>query len=1048
MKRSGILFIAALAALLGSLTAAWGTMLERDRELRGFANPAANAQLPFFMPRLGINADLTTYHVDELTEEMLRIQAAGILWIRQPFNWMDFQPDSADVARYQPLLDTIRQSGELRLIAVLSDPDGTPPELEAFSAAAGRLASQYGDLIDIYQVWDEPNLGAAWGGEPRVAEYAALLNAAYTAIHSNDAHATVLTAALAPTLEINAQNISDLVYLDALYRLGLRDFSDGIAAKPYGFDFSPTEAPDPHVLNFGRLILLREIMEQHKDHLTPLWASEWGWNALPVGWQGSPSIWGSVTQEMQVEYTLEALSLVETRYPWVGGMILSSWQPRTQPADSAQWGFALRSHGGSPTTLYSALVAAQAARQSLQTAAPVGLHHARTPYAEYSGVWTLGDFGADIGWVGDSQVAFTFRGDALSLLVREGGYTGYLYITVDDKPANALPLDSNGDAYLLLTSDTLLPETRLTPVARNLGDGVHRARIRADRGWDQWALMGFAVGTEDKTAPYHHQIALAALSACLAGISMVIFGRQISWLPTARVLHGLLMRISEARRLMLAALASLIMMTGLLMTWRDAAPEFLRREPVQLGLAIASAGLLYLNPAIIISIVCVVILLILFCYQPLHGLMLTLIFAPFFLFPVELYRFAFPMSELLVLITFAAWLFRAAYAWAQRRQMGSRSTHSFQWSRVDLFLAAYVAIGIVTLIWTEYRQLAITELRTLFLEPVLFYIVLRAGSLQGQQIRRLIDALIISGVLVAGIGLFLYVRGEAIITAEDGVRRLASVYGSPNNVALWLGRCLPFALALVLSRITAYQRWLYACACALLVITIMLTFSAGAIALGIPAILITIVPLSIGRRSLLPLAGLVVATVAALPFTAQFPRFARLFDPSEGTNFFRVRVWQSAIALIRDHPITGIGQDQFLNFFRGRYILPDAWQEPNLSHPHNFVLDIWLRLGIVGVLLFTALFGTLLHTFWRLRMRFRHDPSLKAVAIGALGATVHLLVHGLVDNSLFVNDLIYAFMLLCGLAVILDQHKPTENDASSAHQNMRSIDVNAKLIVK
>ena len=59
----------------------------------------------------------------------------------------------------------------------------------------------------------------------------------------------------------------------------------------------------------------------------------------------------------------------------------------------------------------------------------------------------------------------------------------------------------------------------------------------------------------------------------------------------------------------------------------------------------------------------------------------------------------------------------------------------------------------------------------------------------------MVDALIIAGLLVAIIGLWQYLNGEAIITAEGGSRRLASVYGSPNNVALILGRCIPFALA-------------------------------------------------------------------------------------------------------------------------------------------------------------------------------------------------------------------------------------------------------------
>ena len=43
-------------------------------------------------------------------------------------------------------------------------------------------------------------------------------------------------------------------------------------------------------------------------------------------------------------------------------------------------------------------------------------------------------------------------------------------------------------------------------------------------------------------------------------------------------------------------------------------------------------------------------------------------------------------------------------------------------------------------------------------------------------------------------------------------------------------------------------------------------------------------------------------------------------------------------------PCGAIGLDQFLYLYP-RYMHPDAWREPNLSHPHNLLLDFWLRLG-------------------------------------------------------------------------------------------------------
>jgi O-antigen ligase len=165
-----------------------------------------------------------------------------------------------------------------------------------------------------------------------------------------------------------------------------------------------------------------------------------------------------------------------------------------------------------------------------------------------------------------------------------------------------------------------------------------------------------------------------------------------------------------------------------------------------------------------------------------------------------------------------------------------------------------------------------------------------------------------------------------------------------------------------------------------------------------------------------------VATAGAALTTLalRFERFARLLDFGEGTTFFRLRVWESAIQMIRERPLTGLGLDQFLYAFQGRYMMPDAWQEPYLSHPHNLILDFWTRLGILGaaLLLWTQI------AFWRAALalyRAGREPLPRALVIGVMGCMVNTLAHGLVDNSIFVQDLIYAYMLLLGIIGQLKQ---------------------------
>ncbi|MEO0565597.1 MAG: O-antigen ligase family protein, partial [Chloroflexota bacterium] len=303
-------------------------------------------------------------------------------------------------------------------------------------------------------------------------------------------------------------------------------------------------------------------------------------------------------------------------------------------------------------------------------------------------------------------------------------------------------------------------------------------------------------------------------------------------------------------------------------------------------------------------------------------------------------------------LTLGAWVAKHIVKAADDYQ---RSVLQWQWPKLkalDWGVIGYVAIATVSLSWAALIEPALTEYRTLVIEPALFYLMLRSEIRTRDAMLRMVFVLMFAGLLMSVIGLGMYAFGAGIITAEGDARRLAGVYGSPNNVALFLGRTLPFALAYALVASKPWQRW-FAIVC--LVVgggTTLLTQSVGALFIGLPVAFAVVLLLIYRRRAVVPLLLLVTLSVGMGAFLLQYPRFARVLDFTSGTNFFRLRVWESAINVIADSPIRGLGLDQFLYAFRGRYILPDAWQEPDLSHPHNWLLDFWTRLGLAGVLVF------------------------------------------------------------------------------------------------
>ncbi len=1040
MRRQFLIFLITLAVLSGSLVTAGATLRDRDDSLRGYVDPTQTSDLPYRLPRLGVNADLTLYPPDQLGHQLDLMQQAHMTWVRQLFYWDQIEPQSGVYQwhKWDAVVQAFAHYPNLKLVAVLmnspqwahegDDPTAPPTTPSDFAAFAQAFAARYGDSIDYYQIWDEPNLTAAWGGgTPHPADYLALLQAGYQAIHAADIGATVIAAALAPTDDPGPQNISDLRYLQNLYQLGAAPYLDAAAAKPYGFNFSPDDRRvREDTLNFSRIVALREIMVQYGDGKKALWASAWGWNSLPANWSGSPSIWGQVSADQRTAYTLAALDRADREWPWIGGMIVQQWQPAAPPADP-QWGFALIDSQNQPTQLWQAL------KDRPQSGAINGLYFPATPYARYSGVWTFGNLGADIGWVQDSQANFTFSGSDLSLLLREDNYDAALYVTVDGRQANAATHDASGNTFINLKSDSLQPELNLDSVARGLGAGNHTLHLTADRGWDRWALAGYAVSSGNLADPFNRQIAIALLTAIISAAAALVTALRFNWQPVRQRTALVWDRLGGAGQIAISVITALALMIGLLLTWSEAVPNLFRREPVQLGLAILTAGLIYVHLHVIITVAAAIILFLIVYHRLDLGLMLTIFFAPFFLFPVELYRFAFPMSELITLITAAAWILRTLAAWGRQRQSeaGFLPARHLRLNPLDYGVLALVLLGAISLLWAAERGAALTELRTLLIEPALFYVMARTVVRDRKTLLRLIDALLIAGIVVAVIGLFQFVTGESVITAEEGTRRLASVYGSPNNVGLFLGRCIPFLLAFLLVRVDRPRRVFAGIGLAIMLVAVALSQSAGALFLGVPAAIAAVLLLALGRRGLIALLGLAGISVVGVAVALQSPRLAHVLDFSSGTNFIRIRVWQSALQMIHDHPITGLGLDQFLYAYRGQYILPDAWQEPNLSHPHDFLLDFWIRLGILGVLVFIGLQIAFWRSAFQLYQQFKtRDPLLFALIIGVMGSMINLLVHGLVDNSVFVNDLVYVFMLL--LVVI---------------SNIRAIDANPERMV-
>jgi O-antigen ligase len=1022
----------------------------------GFPPPIAYADVP----RWGVNVALEQYDDAALQSNLDAIRATGFAWIRQSFPWAKIEPQRGkfDWSAWDRIVNAAgdqgsgaqgvaRQEGEsLQWIAVLdtspdwaraqslnSDLRDPPSDPADFARFAGEFARRYGDRVHVYQIWDEPNLGDRWNGEVSPVDYVEMLRQAREAIRANDPQAVIVLAGLAPTVENSRANMSDWLYLRRLYEVGAREYFDVVSGKPYGFSTGPDDRRvDPDVLNFSHIVLMREEMELYGDGNKPLWASHFGWNSLPAGWTGKPSLWGRVTQDQQARYTLDAMQRVEREWPWMSVMVLENWQPDASSEDP-HWGFA---------------IADRSERFHVQASPGNGMGYhpaarttsfASTTYtgglAEFSppGHWSFTELGADWSETGD-QVRILFRGTGLALHVRRAADRANFYITVDGQPANALPHDSRGAFLQLIPPDVQHASVDMVPVATGLPDGLHTAEIVAERGWSQRSLVGWSVQVEPAGAlRYHLTLAVSAVLSILFVAGGVASARRASWGGLAVAVSALNARLGDVAHAALMVVAACVFYASAWLTWGQEIPSAFRRVGDGPGIAamLGLSVLFYYSPWLFVTLLSALALLVLILFRLDLGLALVALVVPFYLLPRALNSYVFSMAEIVLVMCLVAWALRQSRRLLQLPNEGIRGfrgisvstlaparSANVRLSALDWAALAFVAVSFASLFVAEYPWYALREFRGIVLEPALFYLMLRTTVRRDETLWRCVDALMLAGVIVALVGLVQYSFNINIITAEAGQHRLRSVYGSPNNVGLFLGRVLPVLVAIALLG-HGRRRWVYGLSAVPVAAAVLLSFSKGALLLGVPAALLVLGGLAGGRWLWAAIAAVGAGGLAAIPLL-RTPRFQSLLDLTSGTSFFRLNVWQSAVLMIRDHPILGVGLDNFLYQYRGRYMFPEAWAEPMLSHPHNVVLDYAARLGLLGL----ASGVWLQVAFWRVALPLRKlsEPLGRALAIGLMASMADFLAHGLVDAAFFVPDLAYVFFLT--LALIQALHIP------------------------
>jgi len=281
---------------------------------------------------------------------------------------------------------------------------------------------------------------------------------------------------------------------------------------------------------------------------------------------------------------------------------------------------------------------------------------------------------------------------------------------------------------------------------------------------------------------------------------------------------------------------------------------------------------------------------------------------------------------------------------------------------------------------------------------------------------------------------------------EEIAGRAVGSLDNPNMLGEYLILIIPLAAAMFIGRGEGMRRMQSFLCIGAMGVCLILTWSRGAW-LGLIFAALVFLFMWHHRSMWLVLGG--IAALPLLPYILPqsiISRFTSIGDLTDSSTSYRVHIWHSTVTMISDHPITGIGVGE--GAWRQLYPLYTYMGVEQAPHSHNLYLQIWLELGLTGILVFLVFLFLLYQSGFTMFSRLgasgglqtpdlspsmlrrnleerggnadlelqRSRTQLRLSAAAPLCGVAGVLLQGMTDYAWYNYRLYLMFWLMCGLA--------------------------------
>lgn len=192
---------------------------------------------------------------------------------------------------------------------------------------------------------------------------------------------------------------------------------------------------------------------------------------------------------------------------------------------------------------------------------------------------------------------------------------------------------------------------------------------------------------------------------------------------------------------------------------------------------------------------------------------------------------------------------------------------------------------------------------------------------------------------------------------------------------------------------------------------------AGVLAFGAGLTLFLI--LNFSRQKLHVLGGALVLTLGAYVISpAIFTRFKQFkgYEFEQTAENRRLAVWQRSYEIFQDHPVFGVGPDNFKSAYAEK--IKGSWAKP-LGHAHNDFLNVLVYSGLFGLAAFIFFWKQVAFRLWRGFKENRTSPYLLA----GVCVVAAYLVYAQFESSLVYREIRMELFFLLGAALSVLESK-------------------------